>query len=155
MAKKSAGLLVFRERAGSLEVLLVHPGGPFWRNKDAASWSIPKGEFGDDEQPLDAARREFEEETSLRVDGPFLPMLPLRQRSGKLVHAWAVRQDLDLAGFKSNTFSLEWPTGSGNVREYPEADRAAWFDLMAAREKILPGQAGFLDQLVERVKAGG
>ncbi|MBP6876139.1 MAG: NUDIX domain-containing protein [Candidatus Eisenbacteria bacterium] len=155
MAKKSAGLLVFRERAGSLEVLLVHPGGPFWRNKDAASWSIPKGEFGDDEQPLDAARREFEEETSLRVDGPFLPMLPLRQRSGKLVHAWAVRQDLDLAGFKSNTFSLEWPTGSGNVREYPEADRAAWFDLEAAREKILPGQAGFLDQLVERVKAGG
>jgi predicted NUDIX family NTP pyrophosphohydrolase len=123
-----------------LEVFLVHPGGPFWARKDAGAWSIPKGEFEPDEDPLDAARREFTEETSLTATGDFVPLKPLKQPSGKVVHAWAVRGDADPTRVRSNSFVFKG-------REYPEVDRAAWFGLEDARKKILRGQLGFLDQL--------
>ncbi len=147
MPKTSAGLLLYRERAGRLEVFLVHPGGPFWARKDAGAWSIPKGEFGDDEAPLAAARREFEEETGMAVDGEFVALPPLRQPSGKVIYAWALRADIDPARVKSNTFMLEWPPKSGQQREFPEVDRAEWFALEEAAAKIQKGQAPFLDQL--------
>ena len=146
MSKKSAGLLMFRRKNAFIEVLLVHPGGPFWSKKDLGSWSLPKGEY-EDEDPLQVARREFEEETGYPVTGDFLPLTPLRQSSGKIVSAWAVEGNCDAAGIKSNTFLLEWPPRSGRQQEFPEVDRADWFSLSLAREKILKGQAGFLDQL--------
>jgi predicted NUDIX family NTP pyrophosphohydrolase len=145
--KKSAGLLLYRHRNGALEVFLVHPGGPIWANRDMGSWSIPKGEFGPDEDPLAAARREFEEETGFKVEGCFSALTPVRQRNNKLVYAWAVGGDCDAALAKSNTFPLEWPPHSGIIREVPEIDRAAWFSMATAREKILNGQIGFLDEL--------
>jgi predicted NUDIX family NTP pyrophosphohydrolase len=148
--KKSAGLLLFRDASGRLEVLLVHPGGPFWAKKDAGAWSIPKGEIGDGEDALTAARREFEEETGVRPVGEALALEPRRQPGGKLVYAWAMRGDLDPAAVRSATFSLEWPPRSGRRQEFPEIDRAAWFTLEEARTKILKGQVPFLDDL-ERV----
>jgi predicted NUDIX family NTP pyrophosphohydrolase len=151
MPKKSAGLLLYRDSAAGLEVLLVHPGGPFWAKKDDGAWSIPKGEFTGDEEPLAAAKREFEEETGVLPTGEFLPLEPLRQPGGKLVFAWAVRADFDTAHLKSNTFSMEWPPKSGKHQEFPEIDRAGWFGVEAARVKILTGQAAFLDQLLDRV----
>jgi predicted NUDIX family NTP pyrophosphohydrolase len=152
MSKKTAGLLLFRETANGLEVLLVHPGGPFWAMKDAGSWSIPKGEFADGEEPLAAAKREFEEELgSAPPAGDFIQFDPVRQPGGKLVFAWAVRADFDPSTCKSNTFSMEWPPKSGRQQEFPEVDRAAWFDLASARAKLLKGQAPFLDQLLERI----
>ena len=151
MTKKSAGLLLFREVSGRLEVLLVHPGGPFWAKKDEGAWSIPKGEFEDNEEPLAAARREFEEETGFTPDGEMVPLKPLRQPSGKLVYAWAMKGDLDPAGLRSNPFLLEWPRKSGQYREFPEIDRAAWFTIEAAGRKILKGQAAFLVQLQEKL----
>jgi len=151
--RESAGLLLYRRIAGGPEVLLIHPGGPFWAKKDDGAWSIPKGEFGGDEEPLSAALREFEEEVGLRVSGPMIPLTPRKQPSGKIVHAWAMEKDVDLSAFKSNSFALEWPPRSGKFRNFPEADRAAWFDLATARRKILKGQAGFLDEL-ERMIAG-
>jgi len=138
--KTSAGLLLYRHGRDGLEVFLVHPGGPFWAHKDEGSWSIPKGEFGLGEDPLDAARREFTEETSFTASGDFVPLTPLKQPSGKVVHAWAVKGDCDPALVRSNTFVLKG-------REYPEIDRAAWFGLAEARKKILRGQVGFLDEL--------
>jgi len=153
MSKKSAGLLLFREVSGHLEVLLVHPGGPFWTKKDEAAWSIPKGEFEDDEEPLAAAKREFAEETGFILpDGEVIPLEPLRQPSGKLVYAWAMNHDFDPAGLKSNTFSLEWPPKSGRNQDFPEIDRAQWFTIEAASHKILKGQAPFLDQLQQKLK---
>jgi predicted NUDIX family NTP pyrophosphohydrolase len=152
MSKKSAGLLLFRETATSVEVLLVHPGGPFWAKKDDGSWSIPKGEFANDEEPLVAAKREFEEETGVPPAGDPIPLEPLKQPSGKLVFAWALRSDFDPSMLKSNTFSMEWPPKSGNQQEFPEVDRVAWFELEAARLKILKGQAPFLDQLIGKVQ---
>ncbi len=140
MPKTSAGLLLYRHGRDGLEVFLVHPGGPFWAHKDEGSWSIPKGEFGPSEDPLDAARREFTEETSFTASGDFVPLAPLKQPSGKVVHAWAVKGDGDPALVRSNTFVLKG-------REYPEIDRAAWFGLAEARKKILRGQVGFLDEL--------
>jgi predicted NUDIX family NTP pyrophosphohydrolase len=148
--KKSAGLLLFRDAAGRREVLLVHPGGPFWAKKDAGAWSIPKGEIGEGEDPLAAAKREFEEETGTRPMGEAIALEPRRQPGGKLVHAWAMRGDLDPATVTSTTFSMEWPPRSGRRQEFPEVDRAAWFSLDEARAKILKGQAPFLDDL-ERV----
>jgi len=148
MPKKSAGLLLFRQDGEGLEVLLVHPGGPFWAKKDEGAWSIPKGEFEDAEDPLSAARREFEEETGARPDGEFIALQPLKQAGGKTVFAWAVREDFDPAKLLSSTFSMEWPPRSGRHREFPEVDRAGWFGIEAARRKILKGQAGFLDQLL-------
>jgi len=147
MSKKSAGLLLFRRASGRLEVFLVHPGGPFWAKKDESSWSIPKGEFEDPEDPLAAARREFEEETGFAPDGDPIPLDPIRQPGGKLVYAWALSGNLDPSGLRSNTFSMEWPPKSGRYREFPEVDRAAWFGMEEAGRKILKGQAAFLDQL--------
>ena len=149
MSKKSAGLLLYRKKAEGLEVLLVHPGGPLWAKKDDGAWSIPKGEFAPEEDPLAAAKREFEEETGVQPAGEFIGLRPLRQPGGKLVFAWAVRSDLDPSKLKSNTFSMEWPPRSGRQREFPEVDRAAWFGIEAARRKILRGQAPLLDQLGE------
>lgn len=137
MPKSSAGLLLYRH---PLEVFLVHPGGPFWAKKDDGSWSIPKGEFEPGEDPLAAAQREFTEETGFSATGDFIVLTPLKQKSGKIVHAWAVQFDCDPALVKSNTFVFQG-------REFPEIDRAAWFTLDEAKRKILPGQAGFLDQL--------
>ena len=140
MPKTSAGLLLYRHYEGAVQVFLVHPGGPFWANKDEGAWSIPKGEFGAGEDPLDAARREFTEETGFNLPGNVIPLRPLKQPSGKIVHAWAVEGDYDPALLRSNTFVLKG-------REYPEIDRAAWFGLAEARKKILRGQVGFLDEL--------
>lgn len=140
MPKQSAGLLLYRRKAEALEVFLVHPGGPFWAHKDDGVWSIPKGEFGADEDPLDAARREFTEETGFTAAGDCVPLTPLKQPGGKIVHAFAAPGDCDPARVRSNTFVLKG-------REYPEIDRAAWFGLDEARKKILRGQLGFLDEL--------
>ena len=145
--KQSAGILLFRDRAGRLEVLLVHPGGPFWAKKDAGAWTIPKGAIEEGEEPLAAARREFEEETGTRPVGEALPLSPRRQPGGKLVLAWAVRGDLDATAVTSTSFTMEWPPRSGRQQEFPEVDRAGWFALDAARVKILKGQAPFLDDL--------
>jgi predicted NUDIX family NTP pyrophosphohydrolase len=146
MARHSAGLLVYRRR-GVVEVFLVHPGGPFWAGKDEGAWSIPKGEFPPGEDPLTAARREFREETGLTIAGEFFPLTAVKQPGGKVIHAWAVEGDLDAGAVCSNTFTLEWPPHSGQRREFPEVDRAAWFPLVAAREKMVKGQVGFLEEL--------
>ncbi|HYQ96524.1 MAG TPA: NUDIX domain-containing protein [Candidatus Eisenbacteria bacterium] len=145
---RSAGILLYRERGGTLEVFLVHPGGPYWAKKDLGAWSIPKGEFGQGEDPLDAAKREFHEETGLRPPaGPFAPLGAIGQPSGKVVEAWSARGDCDPSALRSNTFSLEWPPRSGRKQDFPEVDRAAWFDLEEARTRILKGQRGFLTSL--------
>lgn len=151
MAKHSAGLLPYRRRGRRLEVFLVHPGGPFWARRDAAAWSIAKGEFEPGEDPLAAARREFAEETGFRVAGDFLALEPLKQPSGKIVHAWAVEAELDPAAVVSNTFQLEWPPRSGKTIEIPEVDRAGWFDIKTARDKLHRGQVPFLDALKRRL----
>lgn len=151
MPKMSAGLLLFREAYGGLEVLLVHPGGPFWSRKDDGAWSIPKGEFEAGEDPLAAARREFEEETGASAQGEAIPLGSLRQSGGKIVHAWAVRGDFDPALLRSNTFLLEWPPNSGSMQELPEVDQAGWFPLAVAKGKILRGQMGLLERLQEKL----
>jgi len=145
----SAGILLWRRRSGAIEVLLVHPGGPFWAKKDAGAWSIPKGEFAAGEDPRAAALREFEEETGFGVAGELVPLKPLRQPGGKLVHAFALAGDCDANKIRSNNFSMEWPPRSGQQREFREVDRAGWFDLAEARKKMLRGQQGFLDELGE------
>ena len=150
MPKFSAGILLFRRRAGKGEVFLVHPGGPFWKNKDLGAWSIPKGEYERGEEPLAAARREFEEETGNRPGAAEpIPLGEIKQAGGKIVTAWAMEGDLDAQAICSNTFSMEWPPKSGRLQEFPEADRGAWFPLAQAREKILKGQLPFLDRLAE------
>jgi len=147
MAKLSAGLLLFRRRQGSIEVFLVHPGGPFWANKDTGAWSIPKGEHEPGEDPLAAACREFTEETGFTAVGPFFPLTPLKQKSGKIIAAFACEGEADPEALVSNTFTLEWPPRSGKLAEFPEVDRAAWFSLAEAGDKILSGQRGFLLEL--------
>jgi predicted NUDIX family NTP pyrophosphohydrolase len=145
---RSAGILLFRRGAAGLEVLLVHPGGPFWARKDLGAWSIPKGEHDDDEAPLDCARREFAEETgTVLPEGELVELGEIRQKSGKRVAAGAAEGDLDPATVRSNTFELEWPPRSGRRQEFPEVDRAEWFGLDAARERLLPAQVEFLDRL--------
>jgi predicted NUDIX family NTP pyrophosphohydrolase len=183
MPKRSAGILLYRRPAGAgpeapggpkattgLEVLLVHPGGPFWAKKDAGAWSIPKGLVEENEEPLAAAIREFEEETGVSLAesvgatgaeagggsgsglaATAIPLDPLRQQGGKTVLAWAVRGDFNPVRLRSNPIRLEWPPKSGTMHSFPEVDRAAWFDLASAREKILTGQRGFLDQLAARL----
>jgi predicted NUDIX family NTP pyrophosphohydrolase len=153
MPTTSAGLLMYRRREGAVEVFLVHPGGPFWARKDLGAWSIPKGLYEPDEEPLSAARREFREETGFEASGDFIALTPLKQPSGKLIAAWAFEGDCDPQELHSNTFSMEWPPHSGREREFPEVDRAAWFGMEEAREKILPGQRGFLDELRRLVSA--
>ena len=147
MPPRSAGLLMFREGASGIEVLLVHPGGPFWARRDEGAWSIPKGEIGPSEDPLDAARREVTEELGSAPSGDAVPLTPVVQRGGKIVHAWAIRADWDPATLQSNTFELEWPRGSGHTQPFPEIDRAQWFPLAEARRRILPGQVPLLDEL--------
>ena len=145
---------MFRRHGGEPEVLLVHPGGPFWAHKDDGAWSIPKGELEAGEDLLASARREFAEETGFRAEGPFIPLTPLRQPSGKVVHAWAVEGDADPERLRSNTVSLEWPPKSGRRREFPEVDRAGGFSLGQAAQKILPGQRGFLLELASLLARG-
>jgi predicted NUDIX family NTP pyrophosphohydrolase len=149
--KQSAGLLLFRRRAGSLEVLLVHPGGPFWARKDDGAWSIPKGEVDEHEDALAAARREVEEETGARPSGPFISLASLHQRGGKIVHVWAVESEFDPSSLTSNLFELEWPPRSGRRRSFPEVDRADWFDLTTASRKILASQGSVLQDLESRL----
>jgi predicted NUDIX family NTP pyrophosphohydrolase len=147
--KLSAGLLLYRNRDGVIEVLIAHPGGPFWARKDDGAWSIPKGEYADGEDPWAAARREFEEEVGLPPpDGPRLDLGPVKQSGGKVVTAFAVHADLDLAGAHSNTFELEWPRGSGTMKTFPEVDRVEWFPVAQARVKLLKSQLPLLDQLL-------
>ena len=150
--KNSAGILLYRVRDSSLEVFLVHPGGPFWMKKDAAAWSIPKGEFEKHEEPLIAAKREFEEETGMTLEGNFAALTPVKQPGGKLVYAWAVEGDCDAASIRSNTFLLEWPPRSGRRQEFPEVDRAEWFPLARAKEKIGKGQTALLDELEQKLR---
>jgi predicted NUDIX family NTP pyrophosphohydrolase len=148
VTRQSAGLVLHRTRNETLEVFLVHPGGPIWRNKDAGAWTIPKGEFVEGEDALAAARREFEEETGQRIDGRFVSLAPIRQRGGKLVHAWAVEGDIAVDGLASNTFTMEWPPRSGKMQSFPEVDRYRWFALDEARAKINDAQRALLDELV-------
>ena len=149
MPKRSAGILLYRRRDGAVEVLLVHPGGPLWASRDLGAWSIPKGEYGQDEDPLAVALREFEEETGQRPPQADLVELgEVRQRGGKVVTAWAAPGDLDPAAITSNTFTLEWPPRSGSRREFPEVDRAGWFGAAEARDKLLAAQAELIDRLL-------
>lgn len=167
MIKQSAGILLYRQspanpaafadpalpNAPTPEVFLVHPGGPFWHHKDAGTWTIPKGEFSNGEPALDAAIREFREETGLHLKGHFQPLSPIRQKGGKQVFAWALSGDLDPSNLVSNTFELEWPRGSGRMKTFPEVDRGAWYTLNAARAIINPAQIAFLDELAEILAA--
>jgi predicted NUDIX family NTP pyrophosphohydrolase len=153
MQKKSAGLLLYRRTEGGAEVLLVHPGGPFFKNEDAGAWSIPKGELAPDEPALAAARREFREETGFSCEEPFVPLGEVRLASGKRVVAWAFEGDCDPAQLRSNTFSLEWPPKSGRLREFPEVDRAAFFGLAEAARKIHRGQLPLLDAFARELPA--
>jgi predicted NUDIX family NTP pyrophosphohydrolase len=150
MPKISAGLLMFRHRPSGLQVLLVHPGGPLFKKRDQGVWTIPKGEVDPGEELLAAARREFEEETGSKPTGQFIPLSPITQKSGKIVHAWAIEGDMDTSALKSNTFSMEWPKKSGKWMRFPEIDRGEFFDLHIARKKIKPAQAPFLDELTMR-----
>jgi predicted NUDIX family NTP pyrophosphohydrolase len=152
MTKESAGLLLYRTGEEELEVLLAHPGGPFWAKKDIGAWSIPKGEFQEGEDPLTAARREFREEIGAEVHGEFLTLTPVKQPSRKVVHAFAVEHDLSVAKITSNSFEMEWPPKSGKTQAFPEVDRAAWFPLTEARRRIQPGQVPILDELAFRIR---
>jgi predicted NUDIX family NTP pyrophosphohydrolase len=157
MVARSAGILLYRSLGPDLHVLLAHPGGPYWARKDAGAWSIPKGEHDAGEDPWAAALREFEEETGVRLaaDGLRLDLGEIRQAGGKRVTAFALAGDLDPAGVRSNRFSLEWPPGSGRFAEFPEVDRAEWFSIPVAREKIIVGQRPFIERLVDLLKSSG
>jgi predicted NUDIX family NTP pyrophosphohydrolase len=150
--KQSAGILVYRIKDKALQVFLVHPGGPFWKNKDAGAWSVPKGEFLDTEDALAAAKREFMEETGQTIDGDFVRLSPVKLKSGKTVHAWAVEGDINEADINSNTFPLEWPPKSGKIIAVPEVDKAAWFDVATASERVNPAQIALINELAETIK---
>jgi len=150
--KQSAGILLYRTTNKFTEVLLVHPGGPFNVKKDAGAWSIPKGEFDENEDPLQAAIREFEEETGKKVKGDFISLGSRKQNSSKIVYAWALESDFDTSIVKSNTFEMEWPPRSGKMTHFPEIDKAEWFSLEKAREKLLAGQVGFIFELQKILK---
>lgn len=154
MSKVSAGLVMYRKRSGQLEVLLVHLGGPFWAKKDAGAWFIPKGEINPGEDELAAAKREFEEETGLRPESTLLPLGSVKHKTGKKVLAWAFEGDCDPASLRSNTFQMEWPPRSGKTREFPEIDRAAFFTVAAAREKMHAAEFEFLPRLADLLSAG-
>ncbi|MDB5276658.1 MAG: hypothetical protein JWR61_1613 [Ferruginibacter sp.] len=147
--KQSAGILLFKRVSKKIEVLLVHPGGPFWKNKDLGSWSIPKGEFTDEESAREAARREFKEETGFAITEKekMLPLTMVKQKSGKLIYAWAVEKDIDATAIKSNHFEIEWPPKSGQLKSFPEIDKAEWFSLEEAMQKINSSQAAFITEL--------
>lgn len=151
MAKRTAGLLLYREASDRLEVLLIHPGGPFWKNKDEGAWSIPKGLVDEGEDPFDAAKREFNEETGGKATGEAIALEPLRQPSGKILYAWAMRGEFDPATLTSNTFLMEWPPKSGRQQEFPEVDRAGWFSIEEAERQILKGQAALLREFRKKL----
>jgi predicted NUDIX family NTP pyrophosphohydrolase len=155
MLRVSAGLLMYRVRDGKLQVLLAHPGGPFFKNKDEGAWTIPKGEVESGEDLLTAARREFKEETGITPSGPFIPLTPVTQKGGKIVHAWAFEGDCDPAAIVSNTFAMEWPPRSGRQLEFPEIDRAEFFDLTGARRKVKAAQMALIDELKETLSQTG
>ncbi len=152
--KTSAGILLYRMAENGLEVFLVHPGGPYWAKKDEKAWSVPKGEFETGEDSLDAAKREFKEETGFDITGNFIELTPLRQPSGKVVYVWAVEGNIDATSIKSNMFSMEWPPRSGKEQDFPEVDKGGWFTIAQAQEKLLPGQRGFLEQLKKIIVDG-
>lgn len=149
---QSAGLLLFRNAGGDVQILLGHPGGPFWINRDSGAWTIPKGLIAPGESPLEAARREFAEETGHHPNGKSLPLGDAKQPGGKVVHIWAVQGDWDAKRLRSNTFQMEWPPKSGRQQTFPELDRASWFPISEARQKILKGQAIFIDRLLEVIR---
>ena len=149
MGRESAGLLVYRVREGALEFLLVHPGGPFWKNKDAGAWTIPKGEVEEGEEPLIAAKREFQEELNLKAEGNLIQLTPVKQKAGKLVKAWAMEKDFDPGQFKSNVFQMEWPPRSGQMSSFPEVDKAEYFRMTEAKVKINPAQIALLDEVAQ------
>ena len=151
MSVHSAGILLYRLRDNAVEVLLAHPGGPFWAGKDLGAWSIPKGQSEENEDPLQAAKREFREETGFEVDGQFVDLGTIRQPSRKMIQIWALEHDMDADRLQSNEFALEWPRKSGIMMQFPEIDRAEWFDIERARQKIHKGQAGFLDRLISKI----
>ena len=148
MPKHSAGVLLYRKLNSELQVFLVHPGGPFWKNKDEGAWSVPKGEYEESEDPLEAAKREFYEETGQYIDGRFMALAPVRLKSGKIIHAWAVEGDIDHYHIKSNLFEMEWPPKSGKTQAFAEVDRAGWFTVEEAKMKINAAQIGLVEELV-------
>jgi predicted NUDIX family NTP pyrophosphohydrolase len=152
VTRRSAGILLYRFSQDEPEFFLVHPGGPFWVNKDAGVWSIPKGEYTEHENPLAAAIREFEEETGNKLSGDFIVLTPIVQKAGKQVHAWAIEGNIDADNITSNSFKVEWPPKSGKWKSYPEVDKAAWFDINTAKEKINPAQVSFIDELIGLLK---
>lgn len=151
MAKTSAGIVLYRIRKKILEVLLVHPGGPFWAKKEDHAWSIPKGEYTEDEDPLEAAKRELAEETGIKVTGNFTPLTPVKQKSGKTVMAWALEKDIDASIIKSNSFTMEWPPRSGVQKTFPEIDKAAWFTVEEAKNKMIEAQFALVEELAKKV----
>ena len=151
MSKKSAGILLYKMEK-TLEIFLVHPGGPFWKNKDAGAWTIPKGEFGDEEKPFDAAIREFEEETGTKLAGNFIALTPIKQKGGKVVYAWAIEGDISTSDIKCETIvEMEWPPKTGKIISFPEVDKGEWFTAEAAKQKINPSQAALIDELIEKL----
>lgn len=146
--KQSAGLMLYRKINNTIEIFLVHPGGPFWKNKDEGAWSIPKGEFNDDEEPLQAAIREFFEETGIQISGELVELKPVMQKGGKIVYAWALEKNIDAATITSNTFEIEWPPRSGKYQNFPEADKAGWFSVDEAKKKLNTMQVAFLEELI-------
>ncbi|MDI3322196.1 NUDIX domain-containing protein [Pinibacter soli] len=153
MAKQSAGLVVFRKKKDELQFFLVHPGGPFFARRDAGAWSIPKGEFDDTEDPLAAAKREFKEETGIAMEGNFISLTLIKLKSGKHVHAWAIEGDVDETATVSNTFEMEWPPKSGKQKTFPEIDKAGWFNLQEAKEKINPAQVALLEEMEKLIES--
>jgi predicted NUDIX family NTP pyrophosphohydrolase len=151
MPKQSAGILLYRIRNKRLQLFLIHPGGPFFRNKDDGVWSIPKGEFEDGEEALSAAKREFEEETGQSISGKFIPLDPITQKGGKKVFCWAVEGDIDHETITSNIFEIEWPLRSGRKQTFPEVDRAGWFEVEAAKTKINEAQIGLIEELINKL----
>ncbi len=150
--KKSAGLLLYRCMENTIEFFLVHPGGPFWKNKDIGAWTIPKGELEDEEDALEAAKREFKEETGTIIDGNFITLTPVKQKAGKLVYAWAIQGNIDSEKITSNTFKIQWPPKSGKWVDLPEVDKAGWFSIEESKQKINPAQIPLIDELLELIK---
>ncbi|HMJ46960.1 MAG TPA: NUDIX domain-containing protein [Ferruginibacter sp.] len=150
--KKSAGILFYRLDNKRLEVFLVHPGGPFWKNKDNGTWSIPKGEFAENELPLDAAIREVKEETGISCSGTFIELNHIKQKGGKIIYAWALEKEIDPVEITSNTFEIEWPPRTGQFKSFPEVDKGDWFKIKEAKEKINSAQTGFIDELAQKLK---
>jgi predicted NUDIX family NTP pyrophosphohydrolase len=153
MINKSAGILLYRIKNKIMEVLLVHPGGPFWIKKDSGAWTIPKGELNENEDPFNAAIREMKEETGFILKGNFIELTPVKQKGGKLVCAWANEQDIDPSEIKSNEFEIEWPPKSGKKKSFPEIDKAAWFDIKTAKEKINPAQLPLIEELIVKLRS--